>query len=121
MRLSSAQAQWKWTRGYVEDVAEVIALSATDERASRRIYNVGEPIVLTEQEWAKAIALAAQWDGPITIGDNASRDEHDFRFHLEADTSRIRRELGFLETITLEEALKRSVNWERASTATAEG
>ncbi len=40
--LEEAQAQWRWTRGYVENVAAAIALAAIDERAAGRIYNIGE-------------------------------------------------------------------------------
>src|SRR5207249_1224013 len=39
-------AQWRWTRGYVENVAAAIALAVVDERAIGRIYNVGEPRTL---------------------------------------------------------------------------
>lgn len=35
--LGEAQYEWRWTRGYVEDVAAAIALAATDERAAGRI------------------------------------------------------------------------------------
>lgn len=115
VKLSSAQAQWRWTRGYVEDVAEAIALAATDERASGRLYNVGEPSALTELEWVRAIARAAQWDGPVTIEESSESDKLDHQIHLEADTNRIRRELGFAETTSHEEGLKRSVEWERAN------
>src|SRR6266704_805124 len=41
--LDEAEAQWRWTHGYVENVADAIALAVTDERAAGRIYNVGEP------------------------------------------------------------------------------
>jgi len=40
--IERARASWRWTRGFIEDVAEAIALATTDARASGRTYNVGE-------------------------------------------------------------------------------
>src|SRR5262245_14166324 len=36
-------ADWRWVRGYVEDVAAAIVLAATDDRAAGRVYNVAQP------------------------------------------------------------------------------
>jgi len=33
---------WRWTRGYVENVALSIAMAVTEEKAAGQIYNVGE-------------------------------------------------------------------------------
>ena len=49
--LEEVSAHWRWTRGYVENVAFAIALAVTDKRAAGRIYNVGEPKALSMQEW----------------------------------------------------------------------
>jgi nucleoside-diphosphate-sugar epimerase len=38
----------------------------------------------------------------------------DTQQHWVAETTRIRRELGYTETVTREEALERTVEWERA-------
>ena len=40
--LGEGMASWRWTHGYVEDMASAIALAVTDERAAERVYNVGE-------------------------------------------------------------------------------
>jgi len=37
----------------------------------------------------------------------------DYRHHLETDTSRIRNELGYREVISREEAIARTITWER--------
>ncbi|MCK9912132.1 NAD-dependent epimerase/dehydratase family protein, partial [Microbacteriaceae bacterium K1510] len=47
-------ADWRWTRGYVEDVAAAIVLAVTDERAAGHIYNVGEPEAMTMREWVES-------------------------------------------------------------------
>ena len=48
LRLNAAEAAWRCTRGYVEDVAWAIRLAALDERAAGEIFNVGEGDGLAE-------------------------------------------------------------------------
>src|SRR4029077_4678792 len=59
--LEAAFAGWRATRGYVDNVAEAIALAVTDVRAAGRTYNVGDQDVLSEREWVEAIGHAAGW------------------------------------------------------------
>src|SRR5260370_14649105 len=61
--MDEAEARWRWTHGYVENVAEAIALAITGERAAGRIYNVGEPFTFTMAEWVDKIGQAAGWQG----------------------------------------------------------
>lgn len=116
--LEKGMSSWRWTMGYVEDVAAAIALAATDERAAGRVYNVGERESRSWAEWVRDIGHAAGWSGGILEGPLESVAE-DLRLganhdqHLVTDTSRIRRELGYTETVTPEEALRRTVAWER--------
>lgn len=110
---------WRWTRGYVENVADAVALAVTDDRAAGRIYNVGEPETLTEGDWVRAIGDAAGWHGEI-IAVPTERLPEALRFDGDTaqawvtDSSRIRRELGYAERIPRDEALRRTVAWERA-------
>lgn len=48
-------AAWHSPRGYVENVAAAIALAATDNRATGRIYNVCEQPSFSELDWARSI------------------------------------------------------------------
>jgi nucleoside-diphosphate-sugar epimerase len=118
--LDEAEAWWRWTHGYVENVADAIALAMTDERAAGRIYNVGEPFTFTMAEWVEKVGKSAGWQGkvvlvprgrlpePLRCGINAEQD-------IVVDTSRIREELGYQERVELEEALRSTVSWERAN------
>jgi nucleoside-diphosphate-sugar epimerase len=120
--LDASVASWRWTRGYVENVAAAIVLAITDDRAAGRIYNVGEVRTLTIAEWVRAIADAAGWSGDI-IALPANRLPHlvadmDTTQDLLVDTTRIRRELGYHESIKLKEALARTISWERANPPT---
>ena len=58
--LAAEQARWRWTRGYVGNVAAAIALAVTDSRAAGRIYNVGDSPTPTEREWVENIAVRLQ-------------------------------------------------------------
>jgi nucleoside-diphosphate-sugar epimerase len=116
--LKEELARWRWTRGYVETIADAIALATTDERAAGRIYNLGEPDTLTEAQWVRALGDAAGWNGEIRIVPKSELPAHldtpfDYEHDLEVDTSRIRCELGYEEKIPRREALRRTVEWER--------
>jgi nucleoside-diphosphate-sugar epimerase len=116
--LEERKAQWRWTRGYTENVAGAIVLAVTNEQAANRIYNVGEADALTETEWVRSIGRAAGWDGEVVAapGDILPKhlaEDYDYRHNLAANTSRIRAELSYAEPISREEALKQTVAWER--------
>ncbi len=110
---------WRWTRGYVENVAEAIALAATDERAASRIYNIGEPDALTLAEWVRTIGDGAGWTGEIVAVPESQLPESlrigiDTRQDIVTDTSRIRAELSYIEPVGRSEAIMQTIAWERA-------
>jgi nucleoside-diphosphate-sugar epimerase len=117
--LEEGQAEWRWTKGYAESLALAVVLAVTEDRAVGRIYNVGERETLTWADWVRAIGHAAGWDGEVVV---VSRDhlpahlvsDENTDQHLVVDTTRIRKELGYREHIPSEEALRRTVAWERA-------
>lgn len=118
--LPSDAANWLWTRGYVENVAEAIAVAATDERAKNEIYNVGEIDVLSEKGWIQLLAEEIGWKGEILVLEKDSMSElveGDFNLSQDIfiDTSKIRKELDFTETVSRREAIKRTIAWERAN------
>jgi nucleoside-diphosphate-sugar epimerase len=85
------QPHWRWTHGYVENVAEAIALAVVNPRAANNVFNVGEAHTPTIAE-----RLARLPDRQATVADEAGRN---FDQDIAYDTSKIRRELGFVETI----------------------
>lgn len=118
--LGKRQAQWRWTRGYVENVADAIALAVIDERATGRIYNVGEARALNEAEWARAIGEAAGWPGEVVTMPDAELPAHlrapyHWEHHLDGDTTRIREELGYAERIASRDARAATIAWERTN------
>jgi nucleoside-diphosphate-sugar epimerase len=92
----------------------------TDPRAAGRIYNVGEAQAVPEAAWVQDVARAAGWGGEVQVLPGQAlpsflRADMDTRQDLAVDTSRIRRELGYRETVEPQEALSRTVTWERVN------
>jgi nucleoside-diphosphate-sugar epimerase len=120
IKLQDDFARWRWTHGFVEDVAEAVVLAATLDAATGRIYNVGEAIAPTWAERLGAWGRVAGWRGRIVpvpadaLAEN-ERMAQDFSHHLAIDTTRIRRELGYAEVVPREVGIARTIAWERAS------
>jgi nucleoside-diphosphate-sugar epimerase len=115
--LEEVQAHWRWARGCVEDIAEAVVSCVVDDRAAGRVYNVSEPLALTEAEWVREIGLVFGWRGEVVAvpGDRLPprlRMPGNFGQHLTYDTTRIREELGYTERLTRAEAIRRTVDWE---------
>jgi nucleoside-diphosphate-sugar epimerase len=115
--LGSTHARWRWSRGYVENVGAAIALAVGDERASGQTYNVAADPAASEADWVRAIATITGWGGTVRVVPDdhlplALHQPFDFTQHLELDTVRIRRELGYDETVDEAEGLRRTIEWE---------
>ncbi len=95
------QPHWRWTHGYVENVASAIVLAALHPAAANRVYNVGEAYTPTMAERLEKLPPSTL---PTVIGSG-----HNFRQDIAYDTSRIRAELGYCERISYEEGLKRTL------------
>jgi nucleoside-diphosphate-sugar epimerase len=120
---SADLAQWRATKGYVENVGAAIALAAVSPRAAGQTFNVGESDTLAEREWAERIARAMEWTGHFSALPDDRVPPHlrapgNAAQHWVADTTRIREELGFREALSREEAIRRTVEWERANPPT---
>lgn len=110
-------ANWRGPKGFVGNVAQAIALAATSERASGRIYNIAEEDALTELEWARAVARELNWDGEFVVLPRKQTPAHllnpgNYAQHWVASSRRIRQELGYRERITRADALRRTIEWE---------
>jgi nucleoside-diphosphate-sugar epimerase len=101
-----ALAAWHSPRGYVESVAAAIALAATDDRATGRIYNVCEEPSFSELEWARKIVNAMRWQGEFVVLQVERTPRHLLRpgnpaQHWSASSARIRHQLGYEEPIAM--------------------
>ena len=102
----------------MENVAEAIALAATDERAARRIYNVCEQPSFSELEWATKIAAEMGWDGEFVVLPVERTPRHLLKpgnaaQHWNASSARIRRELGYKDPVGIEQAVRQTIRWEQ--------
>jgi nucleoside-diphosphate-sugar epimerase len=120
MFFEERHAAWRSPRGFVENVGSAIALAATAPRAAGRIYNVAERESWSELEWAQQIAGAAGWHGRFVVLPPDRAPAHlkrpgNLHQHWVVDSTRIREELGYREAISREAAIRRTIEWERAS------
>lgn len=116
--MDSQEAAWLWHRGYVDDVAFSIVLAAERTSAIGQIYNVGSVRTHTIAAWARAIGDALDWEGEIVLTSQAKLPPHlqkpyTYQQHIVYDTTKIRRELGYYEPTDPDEALQRTVAWQR--------
>lgn len=113
---------WGWpsSYAYVEDVAEAMALALLSPRAAGRTYNLGQSFQRSQADWARRIGGILRVETeirPAPAGQGALADRAeilDLRYPLTQDSSRIRTELGFRETLGEEEALERTLAAHRA-------
>ncbi len=93
--------QWRWTHAYVENVAAAIVLAAMHPAAVNRTYNVGEESTPTMEE-----RLAKLPPSSIPISTEA---KFVFGQDIAYDTSRIRSELGYRESVAESDAMSATV------------
>ena len=113
-------ASWRFSHGYVEDVAMATVLAATQERAAGRVYNVAEQSTSPQSVWGKKIGESVGWNFEVVTVPKeqlpvALVQDIDFRQDWVVDTTRIRDELGYREIVSVEEGIRRTVAWERAN------
>ena len=118
--LAEDWAKARALRGYVEDMAEAIALCVTKEEAANRVYHVAYQENFTEETWLSMVAETVGWKGNVIKVPNQELPEGlqhhmDMRQDWSVDSSRIRQELGYREVVPLQEAVRRTVAWERAN------
>lgn len=92
---------WRWTHGYVENVAAAIALAVLHPAAAGRTYNVGERETPTISERLAHL--------PPSALEPVSEGAHDFTQDIVYDTEPIRAELGYREVISWEEGRRRTL------------
>src|SRR5262245_12539880 len=117
--LDRLTAQWRAPWGYVDDVAEAVRLCVENDRASARVYNVGESDRIDMSQWGRELTTVTSWTGQLVLVDEPCPPPSlpralNLDQSLDMDASRIREELGYRETITRREALSRTVAWDRA-------
>ncbi|MBW4685727.1 MAG: NAD-dependent epimerase/dehydratase family protein [Komarekiella atlantica HA4396-MV6] len=116
--LSESIARWRGSYGYVENIAYAIALAIINENATGRIYHVAEVEALTEAERITKIGEIVGWQGKVVVVPNSQLPQHrklslNLEQHWIVDSTRIRQELGYQEIVPLDEALGRTIDWQK--------
>jgi nucleoside-diphosphate-sugar epimerase len=91
---------WRWTHGYVENVADAVVLAACHPAAGG-VYNVGEKYTPTISERLAQLPLSSSV-APSAMPANFDQD-------IVYDTDRIRRELDYAEPVGYDEGLRRTL------------
>jgi len=118
--LEEGGARHRFSHGYAENLAVGVALAVTNERAAGRIYNVAERETPPWAERVRRIGAVTEWNGevlslPMEQLPPHLRHEMDLAQQWVVDTMRIREELGYAEVVAEDEALRRTIEWERAN------
>lgn len=113
--------RWRWTRAYVENVAEAIALAIEHAPGTSPVYNVGEETARSTAEWVHAIGAAVGWQGEVVTvpGDALPKslrgEGMDVRQDLAVSSARLRADLGYREPVPAADAMARTAAWEVAN------
>ena len=118
--IDEAWARWRTSYGFVDDVAEGIAVAALHPDGAGEVFNVGPAEAPDHLAWAKRFALALGWDGEVRTASAGQAPMSralaglDLRFPMRTDTRLIRDRLGYDEPTALEDALARTIEDELA-------
>jgi len=122
LEIDAAWAGWRSSYGFVDDVAQGLALFAVHPAAAGRTYNLGPETTPDHAAWAARFAEELRWAGELrpvarqTLPEptRAALDALDLAYPMVTDTRRIRDELGYAEVTTPAESLRRTVEDEAA-------
>ncbi|MEZ5363293.1 MAG: SDR family oxidoreductase [Bryobacterales bacterium] len=96
---------------FVDDIVQALLLAARSPNAPGRLYNCGTGRRVSLLEVWEIMQRVEGVELPPRFGPARSGDVE----HSEADISRARSELGFAPAVTIEEGLRRTLAWVRAS------
>jgi nucleoside-diphosphate-sugar epimerase len=102
----AAYPAWRWTHGYVENVAAAAVLAAHHPRSPGRTYNIGEAVTPTVGERLAQLPPRPEPPRKNTV--------YDFGQSMDYDTEPVRTELGFIEPVTYDEGLRRTLAGQQA-------
>ncbi|XOQ16122.1 MAG: hypothetical protein ACFWTY_19285 [Shouchella clausii] len=116
--MDERMARWKASMGYVENVAAAIAMSINHAETASHVLNVGEKTAMSMLDRVTEIGKVMKWDGKVISVPKGIMDTElplETKQDLVVDTSKIREHFGYIEPISDEEGLRRTVQWELAN------
>jgi nucleoside-diphosphate-sugar epimerase len=120
--LDRRTAKWRAPWGYTEDIAEAVRLCVDNDRSAGEIYNLGESNALDMEGWVRELAGVIGWRGQLVVADETCPPpslprQLNLDQHLDMATMKIRRELGYHESVSRPVALNETIAWERTHPA----
>lgn len=114
--LSEEKAEWKWSKGYVGNVARTIAACLTHPRTEGTTLNVADSAAIPELEWGRRIAALLAWKGRLLTAPKETlptplRDDFVHDQNLDYATERIEKVLGAQARIVLGEGLRATADY----------
>lgn len=97
-------------KSYLENIVYGIIL-AIEYGQVGEIYNLADNWVLTEREWLELLAKKLNWSGNIITLEEESSGLNT-KQHFILDTAKIRKSLGYKETVSIDQALSNTIQWE---------
>ncbi len=114
--MNDVSGAWRWSRGYVDNMVDAFLLTLENDSSAGHIFNVCDPTAMTQAEWVTAIGEAAGWSGEVITAPAApTSSDSDYRHHFVMDSTAIRRDLGYRESVETAEWIRRTVAWLRSS------
>jgi len=116
--LPKAWLDWHSTYGYIDNVAEGVALTLGNQKAMNRVFNIGEQPSISHLDWATRIADVLGWKGSITHGEDPNSPfvqgltGLNLNVPFKLSSTRIRRDLGFNEIVSETQRLSRTIDAE---------
>jgi nucleoside-diphosphate-sugar epimerase len=111
LRLHPSYADFHWTWGYVENIADMLIECALDRRPGTRIYNLGYPEALSFMEMHELVARLIDWKGRIIATEETTEvPKQDFGQQWGSDTSKFRRDFDYTERYSIEKAFKLTID-----------
>ena len=113
VRMPETLSRFRFSRGYLPNIADALIVYVADRRPGNHLYNLADEEALSNESWFRLIANAVGWEGRLEITlDSAEDAKVDYSQDLYTDTSKIRRELGYTETVPMDEAVRLTVEWD---------
>jgi nucleoside-diphosphate-sugar epimerase len=111
LRMHPLRADFHWTWGYVENIADMLIECALDRRPGNNIYNLGFPEALSVMEMHQLTARVIEWGGQIVATENGTElPKQDLKQQWGSDTSKFRKDFGYNERFSMEEAFNLTVD-----------
>ncbi len=104
------------TRGYAENMAHAVLLAVDKpEKSAGQIYNAGDERLFTLRQWVELITqiMGYKWE-MVEIPSVLARPAQIYggnMHHRVFDLTKIKTELGYRDIVSVEEGLRRTIDW----------